>query len=97
MGKTNHKGIPVKSSTYPEDWNPSSMSSYNKFMTHVVLQNLMNEGRLENMPAIYIDVRTSKPEPIGLIIRKLLSNCDEFQMIGLLNQASEIINGGGKC
>ncbi|OYD41137.1 hypothetical protein [Sphingobacterium cellulitidis] len=92
MKNVNHKGITVRSSSYPEDWNPSSIQSYNNFMAHVVLQNLKNEGVTKGLGKIEITIRACKPIPIGEIIRRLLNQTDEFQMNNVINQANQIIN-----
>ena len=92
MKNVNHKGKSVRSSSYPEDWNPSSIQSYNNFMSYVVLENLKNEGITKGLGKIEITIRSCKPLPIGEIIRKLLIQSDEFQMNKVINQANQIIN-----
>ncbi len=94
MGNINHKGIPVKSSVYPDDWKPESVDSYHDFMTDVVLQNLRNEGRLEGFPQFGIEIRSKKPVAVGEIIRHVLSKSEGYNMNGLVHQANEILKGG---
>lgn len=94
MRNVNHKGIPVRSSTYPSDWNPSSMQSYNVFMTHVVMSNIKNEGLFDDLPNfMIIDVRANEPIKIGEIIRSILSD-QKIEMNHLVHNAKQIIEGG---
>jgi len=95
MGNINHKGIPVRSSVYPDNWTPDSVDGYHDFMTDVVLQNLRNEGLLEGFPKFGIEIRSTKPAPVGEIIRRVLSNSEGYNMNGLIHQANEILKGGG--
>lgn len=94
MGTINHKGIPVQSSTYPEDWNPDSVSGYNNFMANVVVQNVENEGSASSLPPIRIHITSSVPVPVGQIIRSIVAASEEGQMSSLLHQASAILKGG---
>ncbi len=93
MGTTNHKGIPVTSSVYPENWNPNSVESYNDFISNVIKQNMVNEGLINDPTILSVEVRTNKPLLIKQLIRFLF--CDqEIQMNKLLFSAHQILEGG---
>lgn len=93
MGTTNHKGIPVTSSVYPENWNPNSVDSYNDFISNVIKQNMVNEGLIEDPTILFFKIRTSQPLLIKQLIRFTL--CDqELQMNKLLYSAKMVLKGG---
>lgn len=74
MGIVNHKGITVKSSVYPEDWDPSSSDSYNQFIDHVVSSNLKNERTIPEEIPSPIQLRFKGPLSLGFIIEKILKS-----------------------
>ncbi|WP_313672037.1 hypothetical protein [Sphingobacterium multivorum] len=93
MGTTNHKGIPVTSSVYPENWNPNSVESYNDFISNVIKQNMANEGLIEDPNILFFEIRTNQPLLIKELIR--FSLCDqELQMNQLLSSAQQVLKGG---
>ncbi len=93
MGTTNHKGIPVTSSVYPENWNPNSVESYNDFISHVIKQNMVNEGLIEDPSILFFNIRTNKPLLIKELIRFALCN-QQLQMNKLLYSAKLVLKGG---
>jgi len=93
MGTFNNKKIPVRSSVYPENWDPNSVEGYNDFITNVIKQNMVNEGLLNDPTILSVEIRTNKPLLIKELIRFLF--CDqELQMNQLLLSAQEILEGG---
>ncbi len=93
MGTTNHKGIPVTSSVYPENWNPNSVDSYNDFISNVIKQNMANEGLIDDPSILFVKIRTNKPLLIKGLIRFALCN-QELQMNKLIYSAKLILKGG---
>lgn len=92
MGTTNHKGIPVTSSVYPENWNPNSVDSYNDFISHVIKQNMVNQGLIEDASILFFNIRTNHPLLIKELIRVALCN-QELQMNKLLYSAKLVLKG----
>ncbi|WP_153846284.1 hypothetical protein [Sphingobacterium paramultivorum] len=93
MGTTNHKGIPVTSSVYPENWNPNSVDSYNDFISNVIKQNMANEGLIDDPSILFFKIRISQPLLIKELIRFTLSD-QELQMSQLLYSAKLLLKGG---